>query len=250
MTLLFDSKDSINFKRFSQVFTPEIRRVISVVRKYGFDVRVVGGAVRDFIRGQPPRDVDFATDAEPAELIFIFDLEGIVYDAGGIKHGTIKAVFGKEKIDVTSITYRMKVYKGGIKIERRVGWEKDSKSRDFTINSMSIDLDGRIHDYMGGIKDLENSIVRFCPGAEEQIQQDPNVIMRWFKALTYFDNPKWPSKDQEIIVRGLPGLSSVKNDRRTRLIMDNIDQSPNGEKVKRLICKLGAARYIGLTCKD
>ena len=250
MTFLFDSEESIDFKRFSQVFNPDIRKVISVVRKYGFDIRVVGGAVRDFIRGVVPRDVDFATDAEPAELIFIFDLEGIGYDASGIKHGTIKAVFGKEKVDVTSITYRMKVINGGVRISRRTGWKTDGKSRDFTINSMSIDLNGRIHDYTGGITDLKNSVVRFCPGAKEQIGQDPNVIMRWFKALTYFSNPTWPKKDQEIIMENLPMLADVKDDRRTKLILDNINQSPNGKDVNQLICRLGAARYLGLTCKD
>ena len=71
----------INLEDFEKIFTPEIRQVVSAIRKYGFDIRVVGGAVRDFLLGKGPRDVDFATDADPAELIFVFDLEGIQYDA-------------------------------------------------------------------------------------------------------------------------------------------------------------------------
>ena len=44
----------IDANEFAKVFTPEIKQVIKVIREYGFDLRVVGGAVRDFLRGQSP----------------------------------------------------------------------------------------------------------------------------------------------------------------------------------------------------
>ena len=91
-------------EQFEKLFDDDVKSVANAVRKYGFDLRVVGGAVRDFLLGKKPRDIDFATNADPAELILIFDLEGIAYDAKGISHGTVKAVFGDEKVDVTSIT--------------------------------------------------------------------------------------------------------------------------------------------------
>ena len=58
---LFEIENSVDMDTFSKVFTKDIRKTIETIRKYGFDIRVVGGAVRDFLLGKLPRDVDFAT---------------------------------------------------------------------------------------------------------------------------------------------------------------------------------------------
>jgi tRNA nucleotidyltransferase/poly(A) polymerase len=112
------NKLNIDQSRFEQVFTPDVRKVADVLRKYGFDVRVVGGAVRDFIMGETPRDIDFATNADPSELIYIFNLENIEHDDWGINHGTVKAVFPDEIVDVTSIAYKLELKDGKMRIIR------------------------------------------------------------------------------------------------------------------------------------
>lgn len=238
----------IDMKVFERFFTPDIRSVITAVRKYGFDMRVVGGAVRDFILGKQPRDVDFATDADPAELIMIFDLEGIAYDAGGIVHGTVKGVFGDEKVDVTSITYKIEVVDGKMIATHSQGWEADAHSRDLTINSLSLDMDGNIHDYVNGLGDLKNHTIRLNPSQYSKMKQDPNVIMRWFKALGYFDDAKWPRKDYEFIRKNLHLLSKIKDDPRTVRNIGSIVTHPQGSEIIRLMCGMGVADYIDLDC--
>ncbi len=116
----------IDQTEFEKLFTPEIKKVINIVRQYGFDIRVVGGAVRDFIRGKAPRDIDFATDADPSELIYIYQLEGIDYDAKGIGHGTVKAKLGDETIDVTSIGYKIGMNGKDVFVKRGMNWEQDA----------------------------------------------------------------------------------------------------------------------------
>jgi tRNA nucleotidyltransferase (CCA-adding enzyme) len=247
---LFELEKQIDFEKFSQIFSSDIKKVITTVRKYGFDIRVVGGAVRDFLLGRSPRDIDFATDAEPAELIFIFDLEGIDYDVEGIQHGTVKAVFGNSKIDVTSIKYKLKLTGTQIAIDRPTGWKEDSYNRDITINSMSIDLDGKLYDYQNAIKDLHEQRVRYCPGAIEKIQQDPLIIMRWFKALAFFPKPKYLAKDVKVIQSTKHLLPSLKDDKRLKFLLAGLLSTPNSKKIFALMCELGVAQEIALTCSN
>jgi tRNA nucleotidyltransferase/poly(A) polymerase len=245
---LFEIENSVDMETFTKVFTLDIKQVINTVRKYGFDIRVVGGAVRDFLMGRAPRDVDFATDAEPAELIFIFDLEGIEYDAWGIQHGTIKAVFGNDKIDVTSITYKMRVSNGEIKIKRPNSWRADSQRRDLTINSMSVDMQGNLYDYQHGQEDLSRSLVKYNPGAAEKIKEDPFTILRWFKALSYFDNPKWLAKDKRLNEKMANTVVKVKDEDRTKLLLANLMSAKNSGKILTLMCNMGVAQSLDINC--
>jgi tRNA nucleotidyltransferase (CCA-adding enzyme) len=238
----------INMDQFSEIFNDDVKRVIKSIRKYGFDIRVVGGAVRDFLLGKSPRDVDFATDADPAELILIFDLEGIQYDAKGIIHGTVKAVFGNEKVDVTSITYKLEVEDDKMKVVRSQGWEADARSRDLTINSLSLDMDGNIYDYVDGIDDIKAGVIRLNTSQRDKIVHDPNIIMRWFKALGYFPNPKWPTKDFQLIRDSLHLLERVKDDPKTGKTLGSIIGYDNSKSIVDLMCRLGADRYINITC--
>jgi hypothetical protein len=239
---------NIDERQFEKVFTPEVHRVADVLRKYGFDVRVVGGAVRDFVRGREPRDIDFATDADPSELIYIFNLEHIDHDDKGIGHGTVKAVFGDDKIDVTSIAYKLEVKDGKMRIIRGQDWEQDAQHRDISINSMSIDKDGVLYDYTGALDDLRNQRVVMLPATAHKIHDDPHLIMRWFKALSYFANPHWPNADFAVIKRHMPLLSQIQGEEKTDREISSIIRSPNGQRILRLMCKLGADQYLGLNC--
>ena len=248
MMNLFELENSIDMEKFSEVFTPDVKKVIEVIRKYGFDLRVVGGAVRDFVLGKVPRDIDFATDADPAELIFIFDLEGIQYDAWGIKHGTIKAVFGDDKVDVTSISYRLNLKNDKVSVVRTKTWEEDSSRRDLTVNSMSVDMDGILYDYQDGLKDIKDRRIKFCPGVEEKIEQDPYIILRWFKAFTFFDDPVWMRRDQKIVEENADKVKKVKDEDRTKLFLSGLLTSPHGKRIFAKMCKMGVAQNLDINC--
>lgn len=238
----------VSMEEFEKVFTPQIKEVIGAVRKYGFDIRVVGGAVRDFLLGKVPRDVDFATDADPAELIFIFDLEDIKYDAGGIEHGTVKAVYGLEKIDVSTLGYSIDVVDDKMEIRRAQDWEQDAKNRDITINSMSLDMDGNIHDYVGSLSDLKQDTIRLNKTQYSKLQKHPELLMRWFKALTVFHNPRLPSKDLELIKNNLELLLRIRNSEKTKKTLLSIEMSENRDKIIALMCAIGAGKYLDIDC--
>lgn len=238
----------IDMESFRRVFDANAMRVAAVLRKYGFEVRVVGGAVRDFLRGKPPRDVDFATDADPSEIIWVFNREGIEHDDWGIGHGTIKAVFGDDKVDVTSIAYKIGIRDGKVVIITDRDWEEDAKHRDLTINSMSIDDEGTLFDYTGGLEDLRNGIVRMNPHTQAAIKDDPNLVLRWFKSLGMFDKPRWPKRDYEAIRSAMPLVADIRDEERTQRLLSSILTGRNSRRILDIMCGMGADRYLGIDC--
>ena len=61
----------IDITPLKRVLTPNFYKLVHTIEQYGYEVRIVGGAVRDLLLGKAPRDVDLATDAMPDELMFI-----------------------------------------------------------------------------------------------------------------------------------------------------------------------------------
>ena len=94
----------LNTAEFHQLFTPELKQLSSLFEKYGYELRIAGGAVRDLLLNKVPHDVDFATTATPAQMKEMFEKEQIrMINNRGEKHGTItarindKVILGKQK---------------------------------------------------------------------------------------------------------------------------------------------------------
>ena len=113
---------------------------------------------------------------------------------------------------------------------------------------MSIDKDGTLYDYTGGLDDLRNQRVVMLPITADRIKEDPHLIMRWFKALGYFDNPRWPKHDIATIKQNMPLLVQIKDEEKTDRELSSIMRSKNGQKILRLMCTLGADEYLGINC--
>ncbi len=99
----------------------------------------------------------------------------------GIEHGTVTLVSHGEPIEVT--TLREDVETDGRHAVVRFGHDfpRDAERRDFTINALSLGLDGYLHDTVGGLADLEAGRVRFIGDAATRIREDALRIMRFFR---------------------------------------------------------------------
>ena len=117
-----------------------------------------------------------------------------------------------------------------------------------TINSMSLDFDGVIHDYVNGIGDLSKQIIRFNPGIADQFEDDPHLMMRWFKTLSSFDKPVWFKSDFEKIKNSMQFLSKIKSENKTEKELTSIMRGKNTRMVLKMMCKMGANKYLDLTC--
>ncbi|MBQ0167013.1 MAG: HD domain-containing protein [Treponema sp.] len=160
----------------------------SVFEENGFEAFLVGGAVRDLIRGKPASDWDVATNATPDDVIRIF--KRVI--PTGISHGTVTVHFMKEEIEVT--TYRLeKDYSDGRhpdSVTYAADIEEDLSRRDFTMNAIAASLkDGSLVDPFGGQEDIKAHIIRTVGDADQRFSEDglrPVRAIR-FAAQTGFD---------------------------------------------------------------
>jgi poly(A) polymerase len=160
---------------------PALRRLLAVLNQDGEETRIVGGAVRNALLDRPVADVDCTTTATPDAVVAKADRAGFKPVPTGIDHGTVTVVVDGEPFEVTSL--REDVETDGRRAVVRFGrdFAADARRRDFTINALSLDRSGRLHDYTGGLADLAARRVRFIGDARTRIREDYLRILRFFR---------------------------------------------------------------------
>jgi len=147
---------------------PILKEAAALFIARGRELCLVGGAVRDMLRGKKAQDWDLATDAPPEEVTDIFrnaKPRGRVIPTG-IKHGTVTVIYKGHNMEIT--TYRTEAgYTDGRrpdKVQYASNIEEDLSRRDFTMNAVALRLpQGKKIDPFGGEKDIKAGIIR-CVG--------------------------------------------------------------------------------------
>jgi poly(A) polymerase len=147
----------------------------------GQEARVVGGAVRNTLLGQPVGDVDIATTATPAEVIARVEAAGFKAVPTGIEHGTITVVAAGRPHEVTTLREDVETDGRRAKVAFGRDWRRDAERRDFTMNALSVTRDGVIHDYVGGLVDLDLRRIRFIGDPATRIAEDYLRVLRFFR---------------------------------------------------------------------
>ena len=161
---------------------PESTKLANAFKAAGFKLALVGGPVRDAILGRLGNDLDFTTDAKPAQTKKILDSWADSVWEIGAEFGTIAARKGDIEVEVT--TYRSESYdpdsrKPDVQFGESI--EGDLKRRDFTINAMALELTTETPtfiDLFGGIIDLESKLIKTPGKPEDSFSDDPLRMMR------------------------------------------------------------------------
>ncbi len=158
-----------------------VRRLLDVIGVAGDEARPVGGAVRNWLLGLDPGDVDIATTAEPGVVAARCREAGFKVVPTGIAHGTVTVVVDGTGFEVT--TLREDVATDGRHAVVRFGrdWRSDAARRDFTFNAMSLTAEGALFDPFGGRADLARGTVRFIGDAVARVREDRLRILRLFR---------------------------------------------------------------------
>src|ERR1700688_1582787 len=156
-------------------------RVLALLSGNGEQARVVGGAVRNALLKIPTGDIDIATTALPDEVIRRARAAGIKSAPSGIEHGTVTLVVDGQPFEVTTLREDTETFGGKAKVAFGRDWVHDAKRRDFTINGLSVDADGVVHDYVGGLGDIVAKRVRFIGDPDQRIAEDYLRILRFFR---------------------------------------------------------------------
>lgn len=163
--------------------------ILSILEENGFETRIVGGAVRDIILKKIPNDIDIATKATPSDIYHIFSEQNLKkYKISnfkiiptGIKHGTLSIILNSNRYEVTTLRSDYNADGRHAEVRFETSWEKDAERRDFKFNALYMDINGKIYDYFGGIKDLKNTCINFIGNAEKRISEDYLRILRYFR---------------------------------------------------------------------
>jgi poly(A) polymerase len=158
-----------------------VAELLAVLNRDGEEARVVGGAVRNALLGEPHGDIDIATTAPPDAVIRRVGAAGFKAVPTGIDHGTVTVVIGGRPFEVTTLRQDVETYGRKAKVAFGRDWRADAERRDFTINALSVAPDGTLHDYVGGLADLAERRVRFIGEAQARIAEDYLRILRFFR---------------------------------------------------------------------
>ncbi|MBL4740681.1 MAG: CCA tRNA nucleotidyltransferase [Sneathiella sp.] len=160
---------------------PESLTLFSELELAGGQTRFVGGCVRDALLGQVSDDLDVCTDLPPETVLDILSKAGLKVIPTGLKHGTVTALIGEHKYEITTLRVDVQSFGRHADVAFTKSWLEDAARRDFTINALYMEISGALHDYHGGMSDLENGIVQFIGDADIRIKEDYLRVLRFFR---------------------------------------------------------------------
>ncbi|MFN3077282.1 MAG: CCA tRNA nucleotidyltransferase [Alphaproteobacteria bacterium] len=165
------------------------RAVMEALHVEGREARFVGGCVRDGILKRPVTDVDIATPLPPEEGVERLSRAGIKVIPTGITHGTVTAVVDGTSFEITTLRKDVACDGRHAQVAFTDDWRQDAARRDFTINAMSAGIDGTIHDYFNGLRDLGEGKVRFVGNPKDRIGEDVLRLLRFFRFFAWYGKP-------------------------------------------------------------
>lgn len=142
---------------------------------------MVGGAIRNALMGEAIVDVDLATTALPNVVIDRAARAGLRAIPTGIDHGTVTIVVEGAPFEVTTLREDIDTFGRHARVTFARDFEADARRRDFTMNALFMDRDGRVYDYCGGLCDIAARRVRFIGAAAQRIREDYLRILRLFR---------------------------------------------------------------------
>jgi len=243
-----DEFEKINTQAFKELMTNELRQLDKLLTKNGHEVRIVGGAVRDLALHKKPKDIDLSTDATPEEMQDIFDKAEIRYKPTGIEHGTLTVLLD-QPYEITTLRADTETDGRHAKIDFVKDWKEDAQRRDLTYNAMSLDFDGKLYDYFGGLDDLQNKVSVFVGDPEERIKEDYLRILRYFRFQSKLNDPKWNDETLDAIKKNADGLRRISVERVWAEVQKTL-LGRNASEALKFMGGTGVAQQIGLPVKN
>ena len=230
---------------------PTVKEAASIFAQAGKQVYLVGGAVRDLLRGQKAKDWDLATDARPEEVIALFHRKNRPDERvnfvipTGIKHGTVTLHFNGLQMEVT--TFRSESgYSDGRrpdKVEFGVSIEEDLSRRDLTINAAAYKLPaGPLVDPFDGRGDIKKRLIRCVGRPEKRFAEDGLRPLRALRLASQLDF----SVDEELLA-AIPGALPLSAKVAAERLQDELNKliaSPKPSAALLLMEKTGLLELL------
>lgn len=153
--------------------------ILKIFNRNGYEAYFVGGCVRDYLLGEEFSDIDITTNALPEEVKKIFRKS---IDTG-IQHGTVTILVNGEGYEVTTFRTEDEYtnHRAPEKVEFVSNLREDLDRRDFTINAMALDSNGKLYDYHNGEKDLFSGVICTVNNPNDRFYEDALRMLRAFR---------------------------------------------------------------------
>jgi len=159
----------------------EVLEVWKKLINKGYSAYLVGGCVRDLLLKRKPKDWDITTNAKPEEILEIFGNDAFYENRFGTVGVKTKSEDKTLKvIEITTFRQERKYFdfRRPSEVIFTQDLESDLHRRDFTINALALDFDGKIIDLFNGLKDLKKRIIRTVGNPEERFHEDALRLLR------------------------------------------------------------------------
>ena len=153
--------------------------ILKIFNRNGYEAYFVGGCVRDYLLGEEFSDIDITTNALPEEVKKIFRKS---IDTG-IQHGTVTILVNGEGYEVTTFRTEDEYtnHRAPEKVEFVSNLREDLDIRDFTINAMALDSNGKLYDYHKGESDLTCKVIKTVNNPNDRFYEDALRMLRAFR---------------------------------------------------------------------
>ncbi len=215
-----------------------LKDILKKIESMGEAAYIVGGYVRDYLLGINSLDIDICTSASVSSLLKILPGTKTLYD---------KVHLNIDNFNIDITTFRdAEVNKNGKPIFYNKGsLDTDLLRRDFTINTICMDKEGNIIDLLGGVKDLENKIIRMVGDPYKKIIEDPSRILRAirFKATLDFEI-------DESLEKVIKEKRSVLKNLSYFVIKKEVTKILSNKKGFDLLKEYDLLKYLGITANN
>lgn len=216
-------------------------KILKKINSYGYISYIVGGYPRDFYMGRKSNDYDICTSATPKELKQIFgDL------IKSEQYGSVVLEVKNTKFEITTFRRDIKYINNRkpVEIEYVKTIEEDLKRRDFTMNTMCIDENGKLIDLIGAKKDIDKKIIKMVGDPNIKLKEDSLRILRAIRFATAL-NFKLDENLKNAIIKNRELLKNLSYYRKKEEL-DKIFSSPNVVYGIELIKLLGLSEPLEL----
>jgi poly(A) polymerase len=168
---------------------PATRAVMAALEAAGGPgcARFVGGCVRNALIGAPVADVDIATTLKPEETDRAIRAAGLKAVPTGIAHGTVTAVSERQPFEITTLRRDVSTDGRNATVAFTDDWAEDAARRDFRLNALYADSEGRVFDPTGeGLADAAAGRIVFVGDPETRIREDYLRILRFFRFYAWY----------------------------------------------------------------
>ncbi len=207
-----------------------VQKALGILNGAGFEAFIVGGCVRDALRGTEPHDWDCTTSAKPDQICACF--RGYHVIETGIQHGTVTVVIDKMPIEIT--TYRI----DGVYADHRRpdsvtftgSLTDDLARRDFTVNAMAYHPENGLIDPFHGADDLRRGVIACVGRAEDRFDEDGLRILRALRFASVLDFETAPETAAAIHAK--------------RTLLHHISAERIDTELTKLLCGTAAERIL------